>query len=184
MWYEKVWRKNLKYRHFRPKSPSFALHCTAGLCTWPWLSKRLLPGACRVACVAGIKRGRGRGNLGFPLLKPATQATCRAIFVSFIFFFQTSLCPQLFPQSNMKSYSQHHERFLGPHRQSPYSVINTLRVHSSPMSSAFSATSTNLWLVKKIFTQTLSIRTILETSVSKMRCGRSIFSSTGPLVWR
>ena len=86
MWYEKVWRKNLKYRHFRPKSPSFALHRTAGLCTWPWLSKRLLPGACRVACVAGIKRGRGRGNLGFPLLKPATQATCRAIFVSFIFF--------------------------------------------------------------------------------------------------
>ena len=87
MWYERVWRKNLKYRHFRPKSPSFALHRTAGLYTWPWLSKRLLPRAFRVACVAGIKRGRG--NLGFPLLKPARRL--RAAQFSFYSFFFSDL---------------------------------------------------------------------------------------------
>ena len=184
MRYERVWRKNLKYRHFRPKSPSFALHRTAGLCTWPWLSKRLLLRVCRVACVAGIKRGRGRGNLGFPLLKPATQATCRAIFVLFIFFFKL-LCVHNCPLNPIWKVILNITRgfLVLTAKVLIQFIINTLRIHSSPMF-AFSATSTNIWLVKKIFTRTLSIRTILETSVSKMRCGRSIFSSRGSLVWR
>ena len=182
MRYERVWRKNLKYRHFRPKSPSFALHRTAGLYTWPWLSKRLLPRACRVTCVAGIKRGRG--NLGFPLLKPARRLRA-AQFSFYSFFFFKLLCVHNCPLNPIwKVILNITTGFLVLTAKVLIQfIINTLRIHSSPMF-AFSATSTNLWLVKKIFTRTLSIRTILETSVSKMRCGRSIFSSRGSLVWR
>ena len=155
MRYERVWRKNLKYRHFRPKSPSFALHRTAGLYTWPWLSKRLLPRACRVACVAGIKRGRR--NLGFPLLKTRTQATCRAIFVLFIFFFRP-LCVHNCPLNPIWKVILNIMRgFLVLSAKVLIQfIINTLRVHSSPMLSAFSATSTNPWLAKKIFTRTFN----------------------------
>ena len=126
MRYERVWRKNLKYRHFRPKSPSFGLHRTAGLCTWPWLSKRLLPRVCRVACVAGIKRGRGRGNLGFPLLKPATQATCRAIFVLFIFFSNFSVSTIVHSIQYEKLFSTSREVSWSSPPKSLFSLLLTL----------------------------------------------------------
>ena len=135
---------------------AFALHRTADLCTWPWLSKRFLPEECRVAWVAGIKSGRGRGNLGFPFNACHAGYVQRNFrFIYFLIFFFRLLCVHNCPLnpiwkvilSIMRGFLVLTAKVLIQF------IINALRVHSSPMLSTFSATSTNLWLVKKIFTQ-------------------------------
>lgn len=127
------------------------------VCLAPYCRPVRLAVIIKAAPTQGVPRSLcGKGEFGLPPFKACTQATCRAIFVLFIFFFRP-LCVHNCPLNPIWKVILNIMRgFLVLSAKVLIQfIINTLRIHSSPMF-AFSATSTNLWLVKKIFTRTFN----------------------------